>query len=516
MQNLASIDETLFLGMNDRYPSHLLPKGVYQYADNAIFDTNRILKRSGSAIVGTSLGAFSILGNSAFEPSGGTKRIIACRDGTSNSQLYESTGGAFSAIGSANLSAALQMNFVQASGYVFGFNGTDVVDYDGTTVTKNRAGVPKGKFGVWFHNYLFVAGVSGLVNRVYWSALGNPISFGGSDYVDINANDGDEITGFGILNDELIVFKKFSIWSISGWSGATFAATTQAGQNTQSKVNGYGTVSHQSIVAADRDLYYLSFVGGIPHFRSLVQTVFAKAVDDGVVSFDIQATMDGLNKTQLTRCAGVYDGKYIRWAVPDGSSTTNNLELVIEPTRTLQSSSTTYRSWVRWSGRTPSQYMISTISGRAKIYFGDATTGGYMFVEDSSVFSDNGVAITMDVQTRDIMFDYSRKSKYKYIYHKYKSGSAGTLQVNARVDQASDFASQENVLLAGSSPGLGPTGTFTLGVSVLGGANVVKNRVTFAHLTGTLLGVQFKEATANSCELYEYSIFGFTRGLRDD
>lgn len=518
MQDLQHIDEYTFLGMNNRYPSHLLPKGVFQDIQNALVDSQRITKRAGSTPIATTLGAFGVLGGEAFEVNGGSKFIIVCRNGTSNAQLYSWTGsGAFAAIGSANLTAGASMNFVQAANKLFGFNGTDVVDVasDGTTVTKNRATVPKGSFGIWFHNYLFVSGVLGSPNRVYWSALGDPTTFSGSDIVDINANDGDQVTGFGILNDELIVFKKYSIWSISGWSGATFATTTAAGQNTQSKVNGYGTVSHRSIIAADRDLYYLSFVGGIPHFRSLNQTVFAKTVDDGIVSYDIQQTMDGLNKSQLSLCAGKYDGKYIRWAVPNGSSTTNNLVLVFEPSRSLSHGGITYRNWSKWTGITPSSYLISTLSAQSRVYYTDATTSGLVFLEMGSTYSDNGTPVTMDVKTRDVMFDYSKKTKYKYMYHKYASGSAGMLQIKARIDQASDFALQETLALAGTSPGLGPTGTFTLGVSVLGGAGVVKNRVTFAHLTGTLLGVEFIESTANACEIYDYSIHGFIRGLRD-
>ena len=516
MQNLTSVNEIQFIGYNDNLPSHLLPKGVFQVAQNVRLVDSRIVKRPGNTPIGATLGAFIHLGISAYEPAGGTKKIIVCRDGTSNSQLYESTGGNFSAIGSANLAMGAQMNFVQASNYLFGFNGTDVVDYDNTTVTRNRAGVPIGKFGYWFHNYLFVAGVTSAPNRLYFSNLGVPITFTGSDYIDINANDGDEITGLNILNDELIIFKKNSVWAISGWSGASFGATTIAGQNTTLKAAGVGTPSHQSIVSTGRDLYYLSFNGGIPHFRSFTQTVFAKTVEEGVISHDIETTMDGLNKSQLDNCAGTYDGKYIYWGVCSGGSTTNNLILILDPEKTYRTTMGTMRSWVQDSGYTPSQYTISTISGRAKTYFADATTGGLVYEQGTSVYTDNGTAVTMDVRTRDIMFSPVKKTKYKYMYIKYKSGSAGTLLVNARIDQAADYGLQESVSLQGSSPGLGPTGTFTLGVSMLGGSTIVKDRVTFAHLTGTLLGIQFKESTSNSCELYDYEVLGFEKGLRDD
>jgi hypothetical protein len=266
----VKFDEKFFIGMNDRFPPHELPAGVFPLLDNVLCADNKIVKRPGNSGSTAIAGAKTMLGSIAYERSSGTKSQIVCYNGASNSQLYESTNGAvFTGIGSANLTKDLMMNFVVASDKLLGFNGTDVVDYDGVTVTKNRAGIPIGKFGFWFHNYLFVAGVSGNTNRLYWSDLGNPLAYTGANFIDINANDGDSITGLGTLNDELLVFKNNSIWSITGFSGSTFSASTVAGQNTNSRIYGFGTPSHRSIVAAGKNLYYLSFVAGIPHIRCL-------------------------------------------------------------------------------------------------------------------------------------------------------------------------------------------------------------------------------------------------------
>lgn len=511
------IVETRYIGENDRYPSHLLPPGLFTKVQNGLIDNNILSKRPGNTQTAASLGSQIILGGSGFEPAGGTKVQIVCRNGASNSQLYRWTGsGTWAAIGSANLTVDVQMNFVQASNTLLGFNGTDVVDYDGTTVTKNRSGIPLGKFGAWFHNYLFVAGVTASPNRLYWSDLGAPITFTAANFIDINANDGDSITGLASFNDELFIFKNNTIWSITGWSGSTFSATTIAGQNTNSKIYGYGTPSHQSIIATGKNLYYLSFVGGVPHFRDLGITIFAKTIDQGIVSWDIDITMNGLNKAQLVKAAGIYDGKRIRWAVPNGSSTTNNLVLVFKPEIQVESKLGIHRSWVRASGITPSQWWHSTISGRDKIYYGDATTGGIVFEADTSVFTDNGTNVELDARSRDFYLDLARKAKWKYMYLKTKRGTGGSLIVKARIDQAEAFATQDTIDLQGSSPGLGPTGTFTLGTSTLGGASVTKDRVTFAHLTGSIMGLQFSETTSSACDIYDYEIYGQLKGLRDE
>ena len=518
MQNLVELTEKNFLGMNDKYPAHLLPAGVFALVQNALVSDNRIEKRLGTDNIANSLGAFAHLGGTAFEPNGATKQIIVCRNGASNAQLYSWSGsGTFTAIGSANLTAGAQMNFVQASNRLFGFNGTDVVDVTSAlTVTKNRAGVPLGKFGLWFHNYLFVANTSANPSRLEWSSLGDPITFSGTDYFDVNPNDGDEITGLAIINDELFVFKKNTIWSITGWSGSTFSATTVAGQNTNSKINGYGCVSHQSIVNTGRDLFYLSFLGQTPYIRSFQQSLFASTIEQGIVSQDLQTTFEGLNKSQLSKVTGIYDGRFIYWAFSNGASTTNDLVLVFDPERRMKTVLGTLRSWVKWTGTTPQQFFISTISDRAKVYFTDATTGGFVFEQGTSTYDDNGVAVVMDIKTRDYMLSGSQKSKWKYLYHKYTSGGAGSLVINSRIDQSSDFTLQKTVSLIGNSPGLGSTGTFTLGTSLLGGSTLIKDRVNISHMTGTLFGLQFKQSTAHACEIFDYQVLGFRKGYRDD
>ena len=122
----------------------------------------------------------------------------------------------------------------------------------------------------------------------------------------------------------------------------------------------------------------------------------------------------------------------------------------------------------------------------------------------------------MDVRTRDYTLHPARKAKWKYMYLKYKAPSLGTLQVKARGDLANEFATQEDIDMGGTSPGLGPTGTFTLGVSTLGGNTITKDRVTFAHIVATMLGVQFKETTAYATDIYDFQILGQLKGYRDD
>jgi hypothetical protein len=83
------------------------------------------------------------------------------------------------------------------------------------------------------------------------------------------------------------------------------------------------------------------------------------------------------------------------------------------------------------------------------------------------------------------------------------------------VEKPAQLALQENIALMGNSPGLGPTGTFTLGTSVLGGQATIKERITFKQLTGTMLDLSFIETSANPVTLYDFEIYAIPRGLRN-
>lgn len=507
--------------MNDKYNPSDLPTGVFSLIQNGVVNTNNISKRTGTTGSSVVVASGVQLGGTAFEPSNGSKFQIVCMNGASNASLYQSSNGtSFSAIGSANLTNNAQMNWAQASDKLFGFNGTDEVDVasDGTTVTHNRGGVPIGKYAFWFHNYLFVAGVAANPNRIYWSNLGDPTTFNGANFVDINANDGDFITGLNSFsaapstgNDFLIVAKNNSFWTVGGFSGSTFSANTIAGQNSSFINSGYGTPSHRSMIAVGKYFYYLSFIGGIPHIRALQKTIYGSILDVGIFSYDMEGTMLTLNNNQLANVCAVSDGKFIYWGIPSATSQVNDTIIVYYPELTKQSPFGVLRSWVKWTGFTPNQFFVSTLSGFAKIYFTDGSTSGKVFHFDASVYTDNGTAISLTINTRDFLGHPSRQAKFLYYYFKYGTGSAGTLTINARIDEAITFGLQETLSLAGTSPGLG---TFILGTSTLGGSMIAEHRTTLLALTGHMLGVQLTEATANSCNIYDMQVYGLLKGFR--
>lgn len=430
--------------------------------------------------------------------------------------LYAYGGSSWTAIGANNLTNNKTMYFESAADKIFGFNGVEEVDYDGSTVTRNRATLPLGYYPKWFHNYLFVAATDTYPNRLFWSDLGTPTTFTAANYVDVNPGDSDKCTGLGVLQDELFFFKQNTIWSITGWSGASFSATTIATQNTNARLLGYGCVAPESIVSTGNDIYFLSFLGQTPVIRSLKKTQLAQTLGGGVISNDISVMMGTITASGLGGVCGIYDGRYAMWSLPLSSSNFNNRIICLDTWEITTVNGKTIYPWTTMTGKNAGHFAISTISGKQAVYFSDAASVGSVYKIDTSVVTDNQLEIIMDVRTRDFVLDPSKKSKWKYVYITYETGTAASLDINARVDSPPAYTNQTSISLAGNSPGLGPTGNFTLGVSQLGGADISTTRVILKHITGHRLGLQFYEDSVNDAAIHYYSIYGKLKGLRNN
>lgn len=517
---IGPIIEEQFYGYDDTHPSELLPKGVFTKVENAFCSDRKMTKVFGSSSIAPSIAAKSFNGGAPYERAAiATKLVVVSINGASNAQLYTWGGsGSFAAIGSANLTNNTQMFFETANDVFYGFNGVEEVDYNGTTVSRNTAGIPLGTYPCWFHNYLFVAKTTAYPNRLYWSNLGDPTTFSGSNYIDVNPGDSDQIMGLGQLQDELLIFKQNTIWSITGWSGSSFSSSTINTQNMNARIFGYGSIAPGSIVSVGNDVYFLSFYGNVPHFRSLVKTRTANTLGGGIISTDIEITMKRINKGALSGITGAFDGRYVYWAIPvDGSSVNNYMvafdTMNIAKMKASTTAGMTKYPWITMSGKNAQTLFISTITGNQTVMFTDSGTKGKVFKFDSSMYTDDGSNIAMDIR-KTFMRDTSRKHKWKYMWVRYDVGVNSMLNVYAKNDQTATYGLQKAINLLGNSPGLGPTGTFTLNQSVLGGGTTNHQRITFQQLTGVTLDLQFTESSSSACTFYEYSLWTIPKGLR--
>ena len=410
MKNAIIVREKLFKGYNDRLAPEYLPAGYLADALNCFIRTGEIVKRNGYTIIANDIGANAIQGLRGVRFADATKELLMVANGI----VYKYTGsGNWSSItGTYTLSATANVEIVVANNNVYFFDGTNTVPkYNGTTMS-TVAAIPIGSAASWFHNAMYIIGISGNPNRLRISNNGDPedYSAGTQATLDINPNDGDYLTGVAPFNNELVLFKTQRAWSLTGFGTSALTLV-----NLNERVSGFGTVSQRSIVNTGNDLIYLGFLGDRPHFRSLTRTRFAVTVEGGIVSSDIETSLNGMNKAQLTKVAGIFDGRNVWYGVPHGASTTNNRVYMYD---------TLLKGWVRHTGINSSCWETFTIANTPQLYFGEAGADSKVYVMDTST-SDNGSTINFQVNTRRYGADRAEiKKKWKsLILHADETGN---------------------------------------------------------------------------------------------
>jgi hypothetical protein len=390
-------------GLNNLVSPSLIDNREWADILNCEFDEGGVIrKRFGYITAGDTLTAARGLGLYSTES---LRQMVTVDNGVVK---YRTTGNWNSATG-ATFTAATDVSMTPARLKLFIWNGTDGGAYfDGSAVTRPGT-MPKASFSIYYQNKHISSGVPGQPSRLYISSLsdasdftvttggtqpqpdstndaenGNPnvpgaTVFAGTpslteaNVIDIRKNDGDKITGLGIFQDVVIVFKERSIFQLTFDSSGnpTVTPITYA----------TGCVSHNSIKAVENDLYFLSregvrVLGNEPQYFTAIRT--------NVLSIRIQPTIDGISKLYYNRSnAEYFDNKYIL-AVPTGSSST------IASTITYDRRFQAFALWNNFNAIAMVKYIDN--NNEQNLYFLD-TAGTRVYKRDAGTYSDNGVAI---------------------------------------------------------------------------------------------------------------------------
>ena len=124
--------------------------------------------------------------------------------------------------------APTRTRFATYLNYIIGVDSENVpfkIDTSTKTASVLNASAPSGEFITVWNDYVFIAGVSATPGRLYFSAKGDPTTWTTStDFIEINgAQDNDPIMGFGVAYGTLIIFKKYSIFALTGTSSSDFS-----------------------------------------------------------------------------------------------------------------------------------------------------------------------------------------------------------------------------------------------------------------------------------------------------
>lgn len=390
-------------GLNNLVSPSLIDNKEFSDLQNIEYDEGGVLrKRAGYVTAGNSLTAAKGLGVYTTESSNQMVTI----DGTT--LKYRTSGNWSSATGD-TFTAAKDTTFTQARLKLYIWNGTDGGAYfDGSAVTRPGT-MPKAKFSVYYQNKHIASGVDGQPSRLYISNLTNASDFtvttGGTqpqpdntndsengnpnvpgatvfagtpalteaNVIDIRKNDGDKITGLGVFQDVLIVFKERAIYQVTFDSSGnpTVTPITYA----------TGCISHRSIVNVENDMSFMSreghrVLGNEPQFFTAIRTQ--------VLSIRIQQSIDAIAKQYYSRCNGIYaDNKYIL-SYPTGTSSS------IAKTFTYDRRFQAYCLWTNWNAQAMIKFIDSDNS--ENLYFLD-DGGTQVYKRSVGTYSDNGSAI---------------------------------------------------------------------------------------------------------------------------
>lgn len=363
-----------------------------------------LTKRSGILLSGNDTGSTAIVGLKSWTENDGTKWVL--RTTGTNLQYLNSTTWDNLDTG---FTTGLDMDFAVANNKLYMVNGTDNThSWDGASTVSNSAlvdmgstTVPTGKYIKWWKNYMFIAGASkfngaSYPSRVWFSNLGAPDTWTtATDYFDVNLSDGQAITGLAILQDYLVIFKERSIWVITGTNPSDWKIS--GSNNNLTNVNqGIGCKSYRSIVQVGDDLWFMANDG----IRSLRRNAEATTPNIGIVSGDIQTTITGLNQGALSKVAAILFNKRVYFAMPNGSSSYNNIVMVAD-TRITKDKADNPHPWVKYTGWQVAVWEVHEPSSTPSLYFGEASADSLTFQAETGT-NDNSAAIDFDYRSKMI------------------------------------------------------------------------------------------------------------------
>jgi len=467
-------------GLNSTFGPLTLQDNESSKLQNVDFDrSGSVLKRNGYTTLNSSAFNSGATWTSLhwFELSSGTDYLI----GTCGNKLakMDSLDGTWDDITGSLTITAGNNNHFQWTTFLDTALGTNSVDVpvqwtgsgNGSAMTV-PTGLTKAKYITVFNNYVFLANVtvSGTAHpsRVYWSDL-KALTWTATNFVDIDRNDGQEITGLKVLGNKLIIPKERSI------HGGTFTGDTDIPfvfEKTPSHVGCAAGYTPQDI---DNGLVFFS-QDGLYYF-------------DGNNSFKVSdrvtQTLETFAKTRFPNAVTAYQKSKNRYwmSCTNSGDSTHNRCLVWD---SFNNAFSVYK------GHNANCYAIVFTSGEERIYFGDYS--GYVYRADTGA-NDNpaGTSTAIDAYYYTKWFDYGDIVNQKgtpqvYIY--YLNNNATITFVYSYDFEDSDTYSQSFSTATGGS--LYGTGVYD--TNVYGGSGgSVKRRDLLGR--GRVVRFGFKNST---------------------
>jgi len=293
------------------------------------------------------------------------------------------------------------------------WNGVDAPrKYDGETVSLLGGSPPAAKFAVTHQNRLWAFSSQANPSRLWFSDLLDPESWPVLNFIDIQPDDGDHITGAIRMGEVIVITKQHSTWILVGDAKENYAVIRRHAS--------IGALSHRSLCLLPTG--HLAFVA-----------------DDGVWMTDLaefaniterlRPYWDELNHRRLSTAASAYDQHRLYVAVPYGASIRPNRVIVLDLLRKAFEIRPTWNvsCWVHFREQ-----------GLQKLLAMDSTQGQAWYVDGPT---EDGAVIPARWESK--AFNFKAPEQQKRIGRVWLTGLpdgvAGEVDVRFRRDVGSDL-----------------------------------------------------------------------------
>jgi hypothetical protein len=226
-----------------------------------------------------------------------------------------------------------------------------------------------------YNNMVLYGGFSSSPSFTRLSEIGEPEKVLNENVFETRTNDGDKITGYTVFQGSALIFKQRSISVLNGFSPD---ALTQ-----QEVTTNFGCLANAAIALFENRLFFLD-TNGIAEYNGVNTDLVTDKLEPFFRRMNVAVALD-------SACAVYIKSRNEVWfAIPIDSSNVNNAVVVYDHVTD---------AWTIYEGFTPYTMFVGTAAlPKKNIFFGNYT--GSVFAFGASLFSDNGQAISMLIQTR--------------------------------------------------------------------------------------------------------------------
>jgi hypothetical protein len=290
----------------------------------------------------------------------------------------------------------------------------------GNYITVNGT-IPIGTIQGVFQSSLYVSGVSGYPQDVYFSQADYPELFPQVNYIRVENGRGDPVTAIGTANDRLIIFTMNSIHRLNTWPETTdpFFGLGLARLEEITKDNGCvakRTVVNFGITESDNWLFYLSNRG--PMMTDGESTI--------PLYEDLNWSSKFINFSKIDQCVAMAFPKYAQiWlAVPSADSDTLDTVLIYHYHPNHMKKGPIGKWLLPTHKRVGDMTVAYDANTETRLYVADSNSTGNVYVEDSGTndtqnYDDATGKIDWEWITGDK--DFGATSKYKRIQRVFMS-----------------------------------------------------------------------------------------------